>query len=119
MIKFSTSALAAVFAAIAASATAHEARAEQASTSKTEMVSVIVYHLPLKTSRAYHALRRLSGVSQRQILVMSKSEVWTVPRANIEVLRQAAKVQGSDVMILDGQSNRLPVPTKSRKPADL
>lgn len=54
----------------------------------------ILSHLPLKTSRAYHALRKAAGDAKGEILSMTKSEVWSVPAENAAALRALAIKSG-------------------------
>ena len=59
-----------------------------------ERTSLVLSHLPLKTSRAYHALRRAAGDATGEILPMTKSEMWSVDRERVEPLRALAKKSG-------------------------
>ncbi len=63
-------------------------------------VTVILSHLPLKTSRAYFRLRAAAGNPSGEILPMTKSEVWTVPVDRLGDLRKSALPLGVGVTVV-------------------
>lgn len=75
--------------------------AEDASGENTRL---LLSHLPLKTSRAYHRLLHASGGASREVLPMTKAETWVVPSSVVLDLRRQAEAVGVTVTILDGQN---------------
>lgn len=62
-----------------------------------EQTRLILSHLPLKTSRAYHRLLQAGGDPKRHILAMTKAEIWLIPSERVAALRKQAKAAGVTV----------------------
>lgn len=62
---------------------------------------LILSHLPLKTSRAYHRLVRAGGDAQREVLPMTKAETWLVETHKVAELRKKAQAAGVKVSVVD------------------
>ena len=58
---------------------------------------LVLSHLPLKTSRAYHSLLRAAGDPKREILPMTKAEIWLVRADRVATLRAQAQDAGVGV----------------------
>ena len=63
-------------------------------------VEIILSHLPLKTSRAFFALRKIAGNPAGEILPMTKSEVWRVQPQNLRALGELAAKSGVTTRIV-------------------
>ena len=81
-----------------------------ASTAQTDRAGLILQHLPLKTSRAYRALRNAAGDATGEILPMTKSEMWSVPRQNLQNLLKLAAKSGVVIKELDDQASNALTP---------
>lgn len=79
-----------------------------------ETISLILSQLPLKTSRAFHRLLQAGGNPKREILAMSKAEVWIVPSERLDAVRKQAQAAGVTVtQVRDNQPDAL-VPMSSK-----
>jgi hypothetical protein len=72
-----------------------------------EHVRLILSHLPPHGSAAYQAIRKRAGKATGQVLPLTKSEMWSVPRGSVGAVRRAAAAQGLDVRQLGGDWNQL------------
>lgn len=99
MPRFPSRSFAALFSGVLATvlvmSTGHAAD-EEAATAR-----LLLSHLPLKTSRAYHDLLRAAGSPHREILPMTKAETWLVPPGRVADLRRRAKAAGVTVTEVD------------------
>ncbi len=77
---------------------------------QTDRVGLILQHLPLKTSRAYRALREAAGDATGEILPMTKSEMWSVPKQNLKQLQLLAAKSGVAIRQLDDQASNALAP---------
>jgi hypothetical protein len=88
-----------------------------------ERVELILAKLPPQSSATYRAIRKLAGEGTRQVLALTKSEMWSVPKANVNALKAAAEAQGASVIQLGTDWNEVlrPMPgargTAERKKA--
>ena len=62
---------------------------------------LLLSHLPLKTSRAYHDLLNAAESASREILPMTKAEMWLVPADPVTEGRRRAEAVGASVELLD------------------
>ena len=76
----------------------------------SDRVGLILHHLPLKTSRAYRALRSAAGDASGEVLPMTKSEMWSVPKQNLDRLQQLAAKSGVVIKQLDDQASNALAP---------
>jgi hypothetical protein len=88
---------------LAASSAPAEAEAE----AEAERVQLIMSKLPAQHSAAYRAIRRLAGSAARQILPLTKCEMWSVPRKNVDAVKIVAAQHGVGVKILGEDWNHL------------
>lgn len=72
--------------------------------------TVILSHLPLKTSRAYFRLRAAAGSPTGVILPMTKAEVWTVPAERLGEVNKAAQALGVGVAVIGAGSDHALAP---------
>jgi hypothetical protein len=80
-----------------------------------EPVRLILSNLPPPGSPAYQDVRRQAGKATGQALPMTKSEMWSVPKAKVEAVRKAAAGHGIAVHELGGDWNHVFHPA----PADI
>ena len=81
-------------------------------TKQQDRVGLILHHLPLKTSRAYIALRKAAGDATGEVLPMTKSEMWSVPKKNLEQLQLLAAKTGVGIKELHDQASNALAPMK-------
>lgn len=79
-----------------------------------QQTSLILSHLPLKTSRAYHHLLKAGGEPKREILAMTKAEVWLVASDRVPALEKEARSVGVTVTHVPGGEMDALVPMASR-----
>jgi hypothetical protein len=72
-----------------------------------ERVRLIMSRLPPQGSPDYQAIKRRAGKATGQALPLTKSEMWSVPKASAEAVRTAAAAHGLEVQELGGDWNRL------------
>jgi hypothetical protein len=80
-----------------------------------ERVQLIMSGLPPHGSTSYQAIKKRAGKATGQALPLTRSEMWSVPKASAEAVRTAAQAHGSEVHKLGSDWNRLFSPA----PADL
>ena len=80
-----------------------------------ERVRLIMSRLPPQGSPSYQAIKKRAGKATGQALPLTKSEMWSVPKASAEAVRTAAAAHGLEVHELGRDWNRLFSPA----PADL
>jgi Metallo-peptidase family M12 len=73
-------------------------------------IGVVLSNLPPPESRAYRALKIISGAASGEILEMTKSEMWSVPRDRLENFKTAAEAKGVGLTILDETWNHTLAP---------
>src|SRR5262245_11389834 len=62
-----------------------------------ERVPLIMSKLPPQGSALYNAIKRHAGKAKGQILKLTKTEMWAVPRRNVEAVKRAAGRHGVGV----------------------
>lgn len=62
-----------------------------------EPVRLIISGLPPHNSANYKAIKQLAGKATRQFLPLTKSEMWSVPQADVNALKKAAAHHGASV----------------------
>lgn len=72
----------------------------QSDTNSQPSTRLILSHLPLKTSRAYHKLISSAGNPTRETLPMTKAEIWLVPASRAGALREKADEAGVTVTVI-------------------
>lgn len=77
------------------------------SESEGERVRLIMSHLPPHGSAAYQAVRKRAGKATGQVLPLTKSEMWAVPKGSVEAVRKAAAAHGLDVHELGRDWNHI------------
>jgi len=80
-----------------------------------ERVHLILSNLPPHGSPAYQALKKRAGKATGQVLPLTKSEMWSVPKESVEAVRKAAAAHWLDVQELGRDWNHLFHPA----PADI
>jgi hypothetical protein len=85
------------------------------SQSDGERARLIISKLPPQSSAAYQAVKKRAGKASGQALPLTKSEMWSVPRASVEAVRKAAAEHGLEVQELGGSWNQVFQPA----PADI
>ena len=73
--------------------------------SPAERSSLILSNLPKSGSRAYRDLKAAAGQAQGERLEMTNSEMWSIPKENLEALKIVAATKGVEVMLLDSTWN--------------
>ena len=59
-----------------------------------ERVRLIMSRLPPQGSPSYQAIKKRAGKATGQALPLTKSEMWSVPKASAEAVRTAAAAHG-------------------------
>ncbi len=72
-----------------------------------DRVDFIMSKLPSQNSATYKEIRKLAGNATGQILPLTKSEMWSVPKENAEAVRKAAAAYGASVYRLGGDWNEV------------
>jgi hypothetical protein len=80
-----------------------------------ERVRLIMSNLPPPGSPTYQAIKKRAGKATGQVLPLTKSEMWSVPKESVEAVRKAAAAHGLDVQELGRDWNHLFHPA----PADI
>jgi hypothetical protein len=78
--------------------------------SAEDQSQVILSHLPTKESAEYKALHDLASPAAAQDLAMTGAEMWSVPAAQFDALREVAAKQGVEVRHLDAGWNHVLAP---------
>jgi len=72
-----------------------------------ERVRLIMSNLPPPGSATYQAIKKRAGKATGQVLPLTKSEMWSVPKESVEAVRKAAATHGLDVHELGRDWNHL------------
>ena len=72
-----------------------------------ERVPLIMSKLPPQGSALYNAIKRHAGKAKGQILSLTKTEMWAVPKRNVEAVKKAAAQHGVGVDQLGGDWNHV------------
>jgi hypothetical protein len=70
-------------------------------------IGLIMSRLPPQGSQTYKAIRRRAGKATGQVLPLTKTEMWSVPRENGEAVKNAASAYGVGVDELDADWNHV------------
>jgi hypothetical protein len=62
-----------------------------------ERIELILSKLPPQTSVAYKAMKKQARAATGQVLPLTKSEMWSVPKANVSGVKDAAEARGAGV----------------------
>jgi hypothetical protein len=81
-----------------------------------ERVGLIMSGLPPPGSPTYNRIRKRAGRATGQFLPLTKTEVWSVPKENLEAVKAAAGERGVGVDPLDADWNHIfrPAPAALR-----
>ena len=77
------------------------------SQTEQERVPMILSKLPPQSSTTYKAIRKHAGIATVQVLKLTKTEMWSVPRDNVKAVKKAAAQYGAGVNQLAADWNRL------------
>ena len=80
-----------------------------------ERIQLIMSNLPSQTSAVYKAIKRLAGKITGQALPLTKCEMWSVPKENVEAVKRAAARHGVTVKRLAEDWNQV----LHKAPADM
>ena len=72
-----------------------------------ERVPLIMSKLPPQGSALYNAIKRHAGKAKGQVLTLTKTEMWAVPKRNVEAVKKAAAQHGVGVDQLGGDWNHV------------
>jgi len=72
-----------------------------------ERVPLIMSKLPPQGSALYNAIKRHAGKAKGQILTLTKTEMWAVPKRNVEAVKRAAAQHGVGVNQLGSDFNQV------------
>src|SRR5215510_7578598 len=72
-----------------------------------ERVPLIMSKLPPQGSALYNAIKRHAGKAKGQILTLTKTEMWAVPKRNVEAVKKAAAQHGVGVDQLGSDFNHV------------
>ena len=74
---------------------------------EVERVPLIMSKLPPQNSATYKAIKKHAGKATGQVLTLTKTEMWAVPKGNVEAVKKAAAQHGAQVDQLGGDWNHL------------
>ena len=77
------------------------------SQTEQERVPIIMSKLPPQRTTSYKAVRARAGQATVQVLTLTKTEMWSVPRGNVEAVKKAAAQFGVGVNQLAADWNHL------------
>jgi metallopeptidase family M12-like protein len=80
-----------------------------------ERVPLIMSKLPRQGSALYNAIKRHAGKAKGQVLTLTKTEMWAVPKRNVAAVKRAAAAHGVGVDQLGSDWNHVFHPA----PADM
>jgi peptidyl-Asp metalloendopeptidase len=72
-----------------------------------ERVPLIMSKLPRQGSALYNAIKRHAGKAKGQVLTLTKTEMWAVPKRNVEAVKRAAAQHGVGVDQLGSDWNHV------------
>src|SRR5215510_7633610 len=72
-----------------------------------ERVPLIMSKLPPQGSGLYNAIKRHAGRAKGQVLSLTKTEMWAVPKRNVEAVKKAAAQHGVGVDQLGSDFNHV------------
>jgi peptidyl-Asp metalloendopeptidase len=72
-----------------------------------ERVPLIMSKLPRQGSALYNAIKRHAGKAKGQVLTLTKTEMWAVPKRNVAAVKRAAAAHGVGVDQLGGDWNHV------------
>src|SRR5215472_7581344 len=72
-----------------------------------ERIQLIMSKLPPHTSAVYKAIKRLAGKVTGQALPLTKCEMWSVPKENVDAVKRAAARHGVTVKQLAEDWNQI------------
>jgi hypothetical protein len=72
-----------------------------------ERVPLIMSKLPPQGSGLYNAIKRHAGKAKGQVLSLTKTEMWAVPKRNVEAVKKAAAQHGVGVDQLGSDFNHV------------
>ena len=72
-----------------------------------ERVPLIMSKLPPQGSALYNAIKRHAGKAKGQVLTLTKTEMWAVPKRNVEAVKRAAAQHGVGVDQLGSDWNHV------------
>ncbi len=72
-----------------------------------DRVELIMSKLPSQNSATYRAIRKLAGNATGQVLPLTKSEMWSVPKEKVDAVRKAAAAYGASVYQLGDDWNEV------------
>ena len=75
--------------------------------SEPERVPLIMSKLPPQGSALYNAIKRHAGKAKGQVLTLTKTEMWAVPKGNVEAVKKAAAQNGVGVEQLGDDWNHV------------
>jgi hypothetical protein len=74
---------------------------------EAEQVALIMIKLPPQETAAYKSIRKQAGNATGQVLTLTKTEVWVVPKQNVEAVKKAAAQHGASVKQLGEDWNHV------------
>jgi hypothetical protein len=83
-----------------------------------ERVPLIMSKLPPQGSALYNAIKRHAGKATGQVLKLTKTEMWAVPKRNVEAVKRAAVQHGVGVDQLGSDFNHVFHPAPRDMPMD-
>jgi hypothetical protein len=83
-----------------------------------ERVPLIMSKLPPQGSALYNAIKRHAGKAKGQVLTLTKTEMWAVPKRNVEAVKKAAAQHGVAVDELGRDWNHVFHSAPSNMPMD-
>jgi Metallo-peptidase family M12 len=68
---------------------------------------LVMSKLPPQDSAAYKAIKRIAGKATSQVLTLTKTEMWSVPKENVEAVKKAAARLGVSVSQIGANWNQV------------
>jgi metallopeptidase family M12-like protein len=75
--------------------------------SESERVPLIMSKLPPQNSALYKAIKKHAGKATGQVLTLTKTEMWAVPKGNVDAVKKAAAQHGVGVNQLGSDWNHI------------
>jgi hypothetical protein len=75
--------------------------------SQPERVPLIMSKLPPQNSPLYKAIKKHAGKATGQVLTLTKTEMWSVPKGNVDAVKKAASQHGVGVDQLGDDWNQV------------
>ena len=74
---------------------------------ETKRIELVLSKLPQQGTATYRAIKTVAGKATRQILALTKTELWSVPIENVEAVKRTAALRGVSVSAIGANWNQV------------